>query len=108
MAKGSRDEIGLTLNDFQRKVGGGGGGAGGHYMGVSGQGAGQEGQEHHPVNGHDFSPEVAGSLAQDSARSVQLSCLCCNIVHHIFHITHFGAWYISHVHAHGVQILCYK
>ena len=70
VGKGSRDEIGLTLNDFQRKVGGSGGGAGGHYMGVSGQGAGQEGQDHHPVNGHDFSPEVASSHAQDSARSV--------------------------------------
>ena len=60
----------------RRSVGGGSkkgekGGRKGARRGQKGRGkAGQEGQDHHPVNGHDFSPEVASSHAQDSARSV--------------------------------------
>jgi len=51
--KGSRDEMTLTLNDFQRKSSGHGGG--GHYhTSPNGGGADQEQQS----NGHDFSPEV--------------------------------------------------
>ena len=48
--KGSRDEIGLTLNDFQRKPNHGG----------SGPGEGRRG------NGHDYSPDLARNQTQEN------------------------------------------
>ena len=53
--KGSRDEIGVTLNDFQRKTSSG---VGGHYVGGE---RGRNDTEGHQSNGHE--------LNQDTARS---------------------------------------
>ena len=49
--KGSRDEIGLTLNDFQRKP---------NHGGMGGTGEERRG------NGHDYSPDLARNQTQDN------------------------------------------
>lgn len=66
--KGSRDEIGLTLNDFQRKPNHGG-------------------MEERRGNGHDYSPDLARNQTQDNRRhdsenSVTAAIVTTNDGHH--------------------------
>jgi len=70
--KGSRDEIGLTLNDFQRKP---------NHGGMGGTGEERRG------NGNDYSPDLARNQTQDNRRhdsenSVTAAIVTTNDGHH--------------------------